>query len=124
MDRWILWYVPITPRGQTSSTDANPLSLATAGFVFSFVDHTVANIHESSTDGLSGAAAGCAAGFVSGIRTGSLPKAMGMCAFLGATIGTYDLAGGQLEGALATKDRKTREEDRLKFFKKRSLAEE
>lgn len=92
---------------------------ATAGFVFSYVDHTVANIRESSTDGVAGAAGGCAAGFVSGIRTGSIPKAMGMCAFLGAAIGTYDLAGGQLGWEKGRKSRDEREVERLDFFKKR-----
>lgn len=48
---------------------------------------------------------------------------MGMCAFLGATIGTYDLAGGQLGWESGKKDRTTREKERLEFFKKRSLAE-
>ncbi|KAL8290176.1 hypothetical protein RQP46_003115 [Phenoliferia psychrophenolica] len=97
---------------------------ATAGFVFSYVDHTVANIRESSTDGVAGAAGGCAAGFVSGIRTGSIPKAMGMCAFLGAAIGTYDLAGGQLGWEKGSKNRDEREKDRLEFFKKRSMVQE
>ena len=48
---------------------------------------------------------------------------MGMCAFLGATIGTYDLAGGQLGWESGSKDRKTRETERLAFFKKRSMVE-
>ncbi|KAK4701753.1 hypothetical protein P7C70_g4475, partial [Phenoliferia sp. Uapishka_3] len=97
---------------------------ATAGFVFSYVDHTVANLRASNTDGVAGAAGGCAAGFVSGIRTGSLPKAMGMCMFLGAAVGTYDLAGGQLGWEKGSKDREEREKDRMDFFKKRSLTPE
>jgi len=51
---------------------------------------------ESKENGVAGASGGCAAGFVSGIRSGSVPKAMAMCAFMGAAVGTYDLAGGQL----------------------------
>lgn len=94
---------------------------AAAGFVFSAVDHTVANLRESNSDGVAGAAGGCAAGFVTGIRSGSLPTAMGMCAFLGTAIGTFDLAGGQLGWESGTKDRATREQERLSFFKKRSL---
>ena len=95
---------------------------ATAGFVFSYVDHTVANLVENKDNGLAGASGGCAAGFVSGIRTGSLPKAMGMCAFMGAAVGTYDLAGGQLGWESGKKSRKEREEDRLSFFKKKEEA--
>ena len=99
-----------------------PLLAATAGFVFSYVDHAVANLAESKDNGLAGAAGGCAAGFVSGVRTGSLPKAMGMCAFMGAAVGTYDLAGGQLGWESGRKSRAEREEDRLSFFKKKEEA--
>ncbi|KAM0746285.1 hypothetical protein T439DRAFT_319300 [Meredithblackwellia eburnea MCA 4105] len=97
---------------------------AAAGFTFSYIDHTVANIRGSSTDGVSGFTGGCAAGFVSGIRTGSIPKAAGMCAFMGAAVGTYDLAGGQLGWESGKKSREERERERLGFFKKRELAEE
>jgi len=86
------------------------------------VDHTVANLVETKENGVAGAAGGCAAGFVSGIRTGSLPKAMGMCAFMGAAVGTYDLAGGQLGWESGKKSRAEREEDRLSFFKKKTEA--
>jgi hypothetical protein len=105
------------------NTNSPFLPPATAGFVFSFVDHTVANAVESSTNGIAGATAGCAAGFVTGIRTGSLPKAMGMCAFMGAAVGTYDLAGGQLGWEGGKKDRSVREKERQSFFKKRDVAE-
>ena len=44
---------------------------------------------------------------------------MGMCAFLGAAIGTYDLAGGQLGWEKGRKSRDEREVERLDFFKKR-----
>jgi len=96
---------------------------AAAGFAFSAVDHSVANLVSSQTSGVAGAAGGCAAGFIMGIRSGSIPTAMGMCGFLGASIATYDLAGGQLGWESGTKDRKTREKERLEFFKKRSLPE-
>lgn len=88
------------------------------------MNNTVANMVESTTSGVSGFSGGCAAGFVSGIRTGNLPRAMGMCAFLGATIGTYDLAGGQLGWESGTKTREERETERLKFFKNRAVVEE
>lgn len=97
---------------------------ATAGFVFSYVDNTVANTIESKTNGVAGAAGGCAAGFVAGIRSGSLPKAMGMCAFMGSLVGTYDLAGGQLGWESGKKPRSEREKERVAFFKQRAEATE
>ncbi|GAA5970700.1 hypothetical protein JCM11641_007404 [Rhodosporidiobolus odoratus] len=96
---------------------------ATAGFVFSFVDHSVANAIESKDNGVAGASGGCAAGFVSGIRSGSLTKAMGMCAFMGAAVGTYDLAGGQLGWEKGKKIRSEREKERVAFFKQREEVE-
>lgn len=97
--------------------------IASAGFAFSYVDHTVANMIEDKTNGVAGAAGGCAAGFVTGIRTGSIPKAMGMCAFMGALVGTYDLAGGQLGWEQGKKPRSEREKERVAFFKQRDSAE-
>ncbi|CEQ40619.1 SPOSA6832_02254, partial [Sporobolomyces salmonicolor] len=96
---------------------------ASIGFAFTFVDHTVANLIETKDNGVAGAAGGCAAGFVAGIRTGSIPKAMGMCAFLGAAVGTYDLAGGQLGWESGRKTRSEREKERMDFFKKREEVE-
>ena len=49
---------------------------------------------------------------------------MGMCAFLGGMVGTYDAAGGQLGWESGKKTREEREADRLKFFKKASLGEQ
>ncbi|KAK4055711.1 hypothetical protein OIV83_000257 [Microbotryomycetes sp. JL201] len=95
---------------------------AAAGVAFTVVDHQVANFIESSDNGIAGAAGGCAAGFVSGIRSGSIPKAMGLCAFMGTAIGTYDLAGGQLGWESGRKDRLTREKEHEQFFKKRQPA--
>ncbi|SCV70586.1 BQ2448_3348 [Microbotryum intermedium] len=96
---------------------------ATAGFVYTFVNNSVSNLIQNSTNGIAGATGGCAAGFVSGIRNGSLPSAVGLCAFMGAAVGTYELAGGRL-GNEPRKDRKTREEERLSFFKKRPETQE
>ncbi|GAA5860527.1 hypothetical protein JCM8547_000331 [Rhodosporidiobolus lusitaniae] len=96
---------------------------ATAGFVFSYVDHAVANAIENKTNGVAGASGGCAAGFVSGLRTGSLAQAMGMCAFMGAAVGTYDLAGGQLGWESGKKVRSEREKERVSFFKNRDAQE-
>lgn len=88
------------------------------------MDHTVANLIESSDNGIAGAAGGCAAGFVTGIRTGSIPKAMGMCAFMGSLVGTYDLAGGQLGWEGGKKPRSEREKERESFFKRKVEATE
>ncbi|GAA6046849.1 hypothetical protein JCM3770_005674 [Rhodotorula araucariae] len=96
---------------------------ASAGFAFSYVNHSVANLVESRDSGVAGAAGGCAAGFIMGMRSGSLPSAVGMCAFTGALVGTYDLAGGQLGWESGKKLRSEREKERLEFFKKRDAAE-
>ncbi|GAA5843997.1 hypothetical protein JCM9279_003696 [Rhodotorula babjevae] len=94
---------------------------ATASFAFSYVNHSVANLVESRDSGLAGASGGCAAGFITGLRSGSVPAAMGMCAFTGALVGTYDLAGGQLGWEKGRKMRSEREKERVDFFKKRDL---
>ena len=49
---------------------------------------------------------------------------MGMCAFTGALVGTYDLAGGQLGWESGRKMRSEREKERVEFFKKRDEAAE
>ncbi|BGP39200.1 hypothetical protein JCM10450v2_003155 [Rhodotorula kratochvilovae] len=96
---------------------------ASAGFAYSYVNHSVANLIESRDSGVAGAAGGCAAGFIMGMRGGSLPSAVGMCAFTGALVGTYDLAGGQLGWESGKKLRSEREKERMDFFKKRDGAE-
>lgn len=92
--------------------------------MFSYVDNTVANMIENKQNGIAGAAGGCAAGFVAGLRSGSLPKAMGMCAFTGSLVGTYDLTGGQLGWESGKKPRNEREKERVAFFKQRGEATE
>ncbi|KAI6047684.1 hypothetical protein EDC04DRAFT_2619514 [Pisolithus marmoratus] len=44
-------------------------------------------------DAFNGVVGGCAAGFLAGIRTRSLPMALGSCAVAGAAMGTFDYAG-------------------------------
>jgi hypothetical protein len=99
------------------------------GATFAFTEAFVANERQKD-DALNGAAGGCAAGFLAGIKselsvTGmiytsdeslcfterSLPLAVGSCVILGAVIGGYDYAG-QLTG-----DPVSREERRKRFFK-------
>lgn len=98
------------------------------GAVFSYTRDTVANVR-SKNDAYNGAAGGCAAGFLAGIRgmllnlmpviimtlllARSLPMAIGGCAFLGATIGALDGSGEFTGGEKIMSD-----EQRSRFFKK------
>ncbi|KAF8807344.1 hypothetical protein BYT27DRAFT_7189435 [Phlegmacium glaucopus] len=84
---------------------------AAMGATFAFTESFVAN-ERRKNDALNGAAGGCAAGFLAGIRSRSLPMAAGGCLFLGAAMGAFDYSG-QLAGETGL----TREERRLKFFK-------
>jgi len=84
---------------------------AAMGATFAFTKAFVANERQTD-DALNGAVAGCASGFLAGIRSRSLPMAAGGCIFLGATIGVFDYSG-----KLAGDPGMTREERRLKFFK-------
>lgn len=49
---------------------------------------------------------------------------MGMCAFMGSLVGTYDLAGGQLGWEGGKKPRSEREKERESFFKRKVEATE
>jgi hypothetical protein len=98
------------------------------GATFAFTEAFVANERQKD-DALNGAAGGCAAGFLAGIKSAllvtgmintsnescfierSLPLAVGSCVILGAVVGGYDYAG-QLTG-----DPVSREERRKRFFK-------
>lgn len=99
------------------------------GATFAFTEAFVAN-ERRKNDALNGAAGGCAAGFLAGIRcrfivcykfmgtqslatARSLPMAAGGCILLGAAVGAFDYSG-QLAGETGM----TKEERRLKFFKK------
>ncbi|RSH83445.1 uncharacterized protein EHS24_007129 [Apiotrichum porosum] len=87
------------------------------GFMYSFTQSYVANLREKD-DSLNGAAGGCAAGFLAGVRARSFPMAVGACAGLGAVIGTFDAAGASLAGdGRQDLSRKEREQLRLSFFK-------
>ncbi|KAF9244636.1 hypothetical protein BU15DRAFT_71600 [Melanogaster broomeanus] len=86
-------------------------TFAAMGAAFAFTEAAVANQREAD-DALNGLAGGCAAGFLAGIRTRSLPIAVGSCAVVGAAIATFDYAG-QIAGA--TEEQK--EEKRKNFFK-------
>ncbi|KAF9270186.1 hypothetical protein L218DRAFT_952370 [Marasmius fiardii PR-910] len=79
---------------------------------FAFTEAAVAN-QRLKDDSLNSVAGGCAAGFLAGIRSRSLPAAVAGCAFLGATTGLFDRAG-QFTGDSGWYD----EESRSKFLKK------
>jgi hypothetical protein len=105
------------------------------GATFAFTDSYVANLRQTD-DPLNGAAGGCAAGLLAGVRGAqcdyitrrhvnvfwtiarSIPMALASCAVLGAMVGTFDASGGSLMGD--GRDREaplTREERRRRFFK-------
>lgn len=85
---------------------------AAMGATFAFTEAAVAN-QRHKDDSLNSVAGGCAAGFLAGIRSRSLPAAVAGCAFLGATTGLFDRAG-QFTGDPGWYD----EEGRSKFLKK------
>ncbi|TXT07248.1 hypothetical protein VHUM_03418 [Vanrija humicola] len=65
---------------------------AAMGFAYSFTQSFVSNTRETD-DALNGAAGGCAAGFIAGVRARSLPIAVGACAGMATLIGTFEAAG-------------------------------
>ncbi|KIY50613.1 NADH dehydrogenase 1 alpha subcomplex [Fistulina hepatica ATCC 64428] len=86
---------------------------AALGATFAFTESYVANRRQTD-DHINGAVAGCAAGFLTGVRHGSLPVALGSCAFFGGLIGMHDYAGGIAPSS------KSWEERRKRFFKEPS----
>ncbi|EIW86771.1 hypothetical protein CONPUDRAFT_44990 [Coniophora puteana RWD-64-598 SS2] len=86
-------------------------TFAAMGAAFAITEATVANQREKE-DAVNGLAGGCAAGFLAGLRTRSLPIALGSCAVVGAAMGTFDYAG-----ELAGRSKEEKEEKRRKFFK-------
>ncbi|KAF9455083.1 hypothetical protein P691DRAFT_770169 [Macrolepiota fuliginosa MF-IS2] len=81
------------------------------GFTFAFTESFVANTRQKD-DPINGASGACAAGFLAGLRSRSLPMAVGGCVVLGAVMGTYDYAG-----RLVPEPGLTMEEKRKRFFK-------
>ncbi|KAI5121291.1 hypothetical protein M0805_002334 [Coniferiporia weirii] len=95
---------------------------AAMGATFAATESVVANMREKN-DPINGAAGGCAAGFLAGLRARSLPVAVASCAFLGAAVGTFD-ASGQLAGEKRELDSpESWEERRRRFFKQKPTAE-
>ncbi|EJD04070.1 uncharacterized protein FOMMEDRAFT_19377 [Fomitiporia mediterranea MF3/22] len=91
---------------------------AAMGFTFAATEAVVANTREKD-DALNGAAGGCAAGFLAGLRARSLPVAFASCAFLGAAVGVYDSAGKLAGQKRDHESPETWEERRRRFFKQK-----
>ncbi|KAI0361518.1 hypothetical protein OH77DRAFT_1469239 [Trametes cingulata] len=85
---------------------------AAMGTTFALTESVVANQRQVD-DPLNGAAGGCAAGFLAGIRARSLPLAVASCAVLGTAVGTFDYNGK----TLAPTNVESIEERRKRFFK-------
>ncbi|CAA7258690.1 unnamed protein product [Cyclocybe aegerita] len=83
---------------------------AAMGATFAFTETIVANQRQKK-DAVSGAAGACAAGFLAGIKSRSIPSAIGGCVVMGAIMGAFDYSGN-LFGEVLSK-----EERRARFFK-------
>ncbi|KAJ7783725.1 hypothetical protein DFH07DRAFT_726834 [Mycena maculata] len=71
-----------------------PIGLFTAvGATFAMTESVVANQRQTN-DAINGASGACASGFLLGLRTGSLPMAVGTCALMGGMMGLYDYTTG------------------------------
>ncbi|KAI0032724.1 hypothetical protein K488DRAFT_85552 [Vararia minispora EC-137] len=91
--------------------------LGAMGFTFAATEAIVANTREKE-DSLNAAAGACAAGFLVGLRHGSLPVGAASCALMGVSVGTFDYAGKLLTGDPSL----TYEERRKRFFKQQPSA--
>ncbi|KAI9502590.1 hypothetical protein GGI25_003738 [Coemansia spiralis] len=88
--------------------------MAAMGGIFAGVDAAVAQVR-GKDDYVNNAVAGCAAGFIAGIRQRSIPAALGGCAFFATVMGTYEATGG-FEGKMHGMTREEREEHRAKLI--------
>ncbi|TFK57023.1 hypothetical protein OE88DRAFT_1619554 [Heliocybe sulcata] len=85
------------------------------GAAFAFTEAVVGNQRQRD-DPINGVAGGCAAGFLAGIRRGSLPLAVASCALLGGAVGVFDYSGQNLAGR---NPNESPEEKRKRFFKQK-----
>ncbi|KAH6917508.1 hypothetical protein BKA70DRAFT_336662 [Coprinopsis sp. MPI-PUGE-AT-0042] len=84
---------------------------AAMGATFAFTESTVRNTREVD-DAWNGASGACAAGFLAGLRSRSLPAGVAGCAVLGGSMALFDYSG-----TLAGTGPEDREEKRKRFFK-------
>ncbi|KAJ1311664.1 hypothetical protein OPQ81_010139 [Rhizoctonia solani] len=88
------------------------------GATFAFTEAAVANQRQTD-DSLNGAAGGCAAGLLAGLRARSIPMAFASCAVIGTLVASFDAAGRSLTGGPQdTAAIDIRAERRNRFFKK------
>ncbi|CAE6421781.1 unnamed protein product [Rhizoctonia solani] len=88
------------------------------GATFAFTEAAVANQRQTD-DSLNGAAGGCAAGLLAGLRARSIPMAFASCAVIGTLVASFDAAGRSLTGGPKdTANIDIRAERRNRFFKK------
>ncbi|WFD34662.1 hypothetical protein MCUN1_001503 [Malassezia cuniculi] len=81
--------------GIFSRTGSTIALFTLVGASFAFTDAYVSNFRRKS-DGISGAAGGCASGLVAGAAVRSIPVMAGSCAGLATLIGTFQEAGSSL----------------------------
>ncbi|KAJ7092670.1 hypothetical protein C8R44DRAFT_891111 [Mycena epipterygia] len=71
-----------------------PIGLFTAvGATFAMTESVVAN-HRQTDDPVNSASGACAAGFLLGLRSRSLPLALGSCTIMGGMMGMFDYTAG------------------------------
>ncbi|KAJ7706240.1 hypothetical protein B0H17DRAFT_1036363 [Mycena rosella] len=93
-----------------------PVGILTAvGATFAVTEAVVANQRETD-DAMNGAAGACAAGFLLGLRSRSLPAAIGACTLMGGMMGMYDYT-------VNTGDRKKATQSGSGFFKPTAVIE-
>ncbi|ESK97911.1 nadh-ubiquinone oxidoreductase 213 kda subunit [Moniliophthora roreri MCA 2997] len=98
--------------GVLTRTGGTITFFAAMGATFAFTEALVANQRQKN-DAYNSASGACAAGFLAGIKTRSIPAALGGCAFLGTVVGVFD-ATGEFTGTRGAQD----EERRNRFLKK------
>ncbi|KAJ7487544.1 hypothetical protein B0H11DRAFT_2013789 [Mycena galericulata] len=91
-----------------------PIGIFTAvGATFALTESVVANQRQTN-DAINGASGACAAGFLLGLRTRSLPMAVGTCAVMGGMMGMYDYTASPRDGKPAAEKQ---------FFKSTAVVE-
>ncbi|KAF7347879.1 NdufA11 NADH dehydrogenase subunit [Mycena venus] len=93
-----------------------PIGLFTAvGATFAMTESVVANQRQTD-DAISAASGACAAGFLLGLSTRSLPMAIGTCGMMGGVMGMYKYTNGM--GA-----RSSNPAEKKSFFKPSAIVE-
>ncbi|KAJ1918953.1 hypothetical protein H4219_002309 [Mycoemilia scoparia] len=88
--------------------------MAAMGGIFAGTECALAQ-YRGKSDYINSATAGCAAGFIAGIKKRSFPAAVGSCLFIGGTMGVYDYSGG-INAKLTALSPEEREQRRKEFL--------